>query len=330
MELGEKIRKYRIAGNMTQEEMAYRLGVTTPAVNKWENGKTFPDISLLAPIARLLNTDVDTLLSFRETLTDEERDGYERELEKQLKQGSYAEGFAYGKSLIEKYPNCDKLKWQIASLLDAYAVIRNVSEEDPYKEHIQKWLVSLLDSEEEKIRVQAANALFVHYVKTGEYDRAEEMLGYDAEENPERKRKQAELCWKRGRQEEACKLYEELLFSGYQMCSMVLHSLCSLSLQDQDLESADYYLDKQEDLAKLFEMGKYHEICGRMDVVAAGGDSKEIEKMAAELMGCVDTVTAFKDAPLYRHMKFKEIRQDTVEEMKSEMLQKFQNEGYMP
>ena len=38
MQIGEVIRKYRIAKNMTQEEMAERLGVTAPAVNKWENG----------------------------------------------------------------------------------------------------------------------------------------------------------------------------------------------------------------------------------------------------------------------------------------------------
>lgn len=38
MQIGETIRKYRKEKNMTQEEMANRLGVTAPAVNKWENG----------------------------------------------------------------------------------------------------------------------------------------------------------------------------------------------------------------------------------------------------------------------------------------------------
>ena len=38
MKMGETIRKYRKEQNMTQEEMANRLGVTPPAVNKWENG----------------------------------------------------------------------------------------------------------------------------------------------------------------------------------------------------------------------------------------------------------------------------------------------------
>ena len=51
MQIGSVIRKYRKECGLTQEEMAKRLGVTTPAVNKWENGNTNPDIELLAPIA---------------------------------------------------------------------------------------------------------------------------------------------------------------------------------------------------------------------------------------------------------------------------------------
>ena len=72
MKTGEVIRMYRKNRNLTQEEMASRLGVTAPAVNKWENNVSLPDITLLAPIARLLETTPDTLLCFREELSLEE------------------------------------------------------------------------------------------------------------------------------------------------------------------------------------------------------------------------------------------------------------------
>lgn len=65
MKIGDVIKKYRRKLGLTQEEMANRLGVTTPAVNKWENNNTTPDIGLLAPIARLLGITTDTLLSLR-------------------------------------------------------------------------------------------------------------------------------------------------------------------------------------------------------------------------------------------------------------------------
>ena len=61
MQIGEVIRTYRKKQNLTQEEMANRLGVSAPAVNKWENGSSLPDISMLAPVARLLEITPDIL-----------------------------------------------------------------------------------------------------------------------------------------------------------------------------------------------------------------------------------------------------------------------------
>ena len=62
MDIGVVIKKYRKEAGMMQEEMANRLGVTTPAVNKWENSNSKPDIELLAPIARLLDISLDYFL----------------------------------------------------------------------------------------------------------------------------------------------------------------------------------------------------------------------------------------------------------------------------
>ena len=79
MKTGEVIRMYRKNRNLTQEEMASRLGVTASAVNKWENNVSLPDITLLAPIARLLETTPDTLLCFREELSQEEVNAFVQE-----------------------------------------------------------------------------------------------------------------------------------------------------------------------------------------------------------------------------------------------------------
>ena len=80
MNIAKVIRKYRKEAGLTQEEMANRLGVTTPAVSKWENGNSNPDIELLAPIARLLHISLDTLLSFHADLTTSEIDEIIREM----------------------------------------------------------------------------------------------------------------------------------------------------------------------------------------------------------------------------------------------------------
>lgn len=46
---------------MTQEQVADYLGVSTPAVNKWEKGGCYPDITLLPALARLLKVDLNRL-----------------------------------------------------------------------------------------------------------------------------------------------------------------------------------------------------------------------------------------------------------------------------
>ena len=81
MRIGEQIKNYRKIVGLTQEQVANYLGVSTPAVNKWEKGNTYPDISLLPALARLLKIDMNELFSFREELTlsdlnDEERMEY--------------------------------------------------------------------------------------------------------------------------------------------------------------------------------------------------------------------------------------------------------------
>ena len=61
--LGKRIGQYRRQRNMTQEELAQKLGVTAQAVSKWENDASCPDIALLPQLANLLGIRVDTLLT---------------------------------------------------------------------------------------------------------------------------------------------------------------------------------------------------------------------------------------------------------------------------
>ncbi len=60
---GAVIRKLREDKRMTQEELAARIYVSSKAVSKWETGQGFPDISLLEPLAKVLDISVIELLS---------------------------------------------------------------------------------------------------------------------------------------------------------------------------------------------------------------------------------------------------------------------------
>ncbi len=60
---GAFVSQLRREKGMTQKELAARLFISDKAVSKWERGMSLPDISLLQPLADLLNVSVTELLS---------------------------------------------------------------------------------------------------------------------------------------------------------------------------------------------------------------------------------------------------------------------------
>lgn len=58
--------------NMTQKELAQKLHVSAQAVSKWERGLSFPDVSLLEPLAQQLDLTVSEVLSGSRDVTPQE------------------------------------------------------------------------------------------------------------------------------------------------------------------------------------------------------------------------------------------------------------------
>lgn len=62
---GAVIRELREKKGLTQAELAEKLHVSDKAVSKWENGKGYPDVSLLEPIAGVFGVSIAELVSGR-------------------------------------------------------------------------------------------------------------------------------------------------------------------------------------------------------------------------------------------------------------------------
>ncbi len=326
MHIGEVIREYRKRKNITQEEMANRLGVTAPAVNKWENGNSQPDIMLLAPIARLLDITLDTLLSFQEVLTAEEINSIIYEADARLKREAYEEAFQWGKGRIEQYPNCEKLIWELAVVFDAWRLAKDIQDSEKYDAYINDCYVRALDSDDENIRNSAADSLFGFYLRKEQYEKAEKYLDYFSKENPERKRKQAVIYSKTNRKREAYKAYEELLFSGYQMMNMVFQSLYMLVMKDNDMAKAHLLVKKQGELAIIFEMGEYHEVSCILELATAQKDVEKTIETMERMLASVDKISDFSKSILYEHMEFKQITKGFAEELQKNLLNSFRDE----
>lgn len=59
---GKFIAQKRKEQNMTQMQLAEKLGVTDRAVSKWENGRGLPDVSLMKPLCKILGITLSELL----------------------------------------------------------------------------------------------------------------------------------------------------------------------------------------------------------------------------------------------------------------------------
>ena len=325
MQIGEVIRKYRKSADMTQEEMANRLGVTAPAVNKWENGNSYPDITLLAPIARLLGISTDELLSYHEELSSEEIQALVRTADNKFQTENYEDVFHWIKKELEKYPNCDQLIWQMAVMLDAKRLMKHLPDSGTYADYICSCYTHVLGSTDETLRCHAADSLFGFYMRKEEYETAGKYLQYFSVQNPERKRKQAEIYQKTGRIQEAYKTYEELLFAEYQVVNGILTGMYMLALQENNSSKAHLLIDKQSGLARLFEMGKYYEASCRLDLAAFEQDAKSAAEIMSQMLDSVDHIFSFRSSPLYEHMTFKDPQADFIEKLKNNLISCFQD-----
>ena len=109
MRINEIIREKCREQGLTQEQAAHRLGVTASAVNKWEQGASLPDITLLPALARLLGVDLNTLLDFSEELSDSEIGEFVNSLHETVQSEDYAAAFERAEKKTHEYPSCEKL-----------------------------------------------------------------------------------------------------------------------------------------------------------------------------------------------------------------------------
>lgn len=126
--LGGNIAALRRAKGLTQEQLAGLLGVSAPAVSKWETGASYPDITLLCPLARALDTNVDRLLQFEPDLS---RSAVHEKIQEVIqfargeaeRQAGPDASLALLRSLLRQYPNSLELKLNGAAVLDAFWLI---------------------------------------------------------------------------------------------------------------------------------------------------------------------------------------------------------------
>lgn len=103
--LGENIKSLRIASGLTQEQFGYELGVSAQAVSRWENGSTYPDITMIPAIADFFDVSMDELMGRGRELDSNERNAFFKKINEMRDCGQYESIIAAYDKMLHKHPN---------------------------------------------------------------------------------------------------------------------------------------------------------------------------------------------------------------------------------
>lgn len=121
--LGRVLMDNRHKRGITQDELAEYIGVSKPAVSKWETGTTYPDITLLPQLASFFNISIDELMGYEPQMTKEDIRKLHHQLSIDFSSRPFNEVLNHCREIIRKYYSCFPLLYQIGALLVNHSML---------------------------------------------------------------------------------------------------------------------------------------------------------------------------------------------------------------
>lgn len=321
MRIHEIIREKRLEQKMTQEQLAEKLGVSAPAVNKWEKGVSYPDITILPPLARLLGVDLNTLLSFQEELTKEEVGQFVGELYQVIPEKGFQAGYEMGMEKLAEYPTCDYLWYMTALTLEGAAMMFAPAEYESYTEKFEKIYEKLTDSKNAEIAEISKQMLIAQYMRRKEYEAAESLLDSIPQKHVNVNQLRANLYKEQGKLEEAGELYEGKLLTAVQDMEMAMMGLMEIAVEEGRTEDAEYILKKTKLLVDVAEQWGYGKCSNEWQIAYLTKDVPRCMKTFEGMMQEVEKKWELPKSPLYRYSKRKSEDSSFWEQMKKSLVQ---------
>ncbi len=169
MSIGTTIKKLRRERNMTQEQLAELLGLSTNAVSQWECDKTAPDIANIPMLASIFEVSADVLLEI-----DIAKNKKQAEIKKFIEayqllhsQGKTAERLTLCRQMQKKYPNDETVLHLLMKAL------QNGYPEECFEEIVMLG-ERLLTAQSMSHRTEAIRGLCFTYLANGDRQKAKE------------------------------------------------------------------------------------------------------------------------------------------------------------
>lgn len=306
MRINEIIRKNRVLQGLTQEQIADYLGVSTPAVNKWEKGVSYPDITLLPSLARLLAIDLNTLLSFKEDLTDKEIANFINELSNIINDDGFEKGFEIAIDKIHEYPTCDKIILNVALTLQGSMFMYNIENKERYEEKIDKLFEKAFNSEDIEVKNRAVPMIMNKYFEKKEYEKAQECIDKIPNITYDKNIMQARLYREQGSFKKASEIYEGKLLSVTSEIFISLTSMMEIALEENRYKDAEYYANVLEKTVNLYGLWEYNSYVSYFQLYIKQKDEEKCVEVIKKILIALKNKWDISSSMLYKNIKKKE------------------------
>lgn len=255
LSIGKIIYKLRKEKGITQEQLATAVGVSTPAVSKWETGNAYPDITLLAPISRFLGTTIDILLSFEADLTPDEVMDISRECANAFETLDFYSAMALCDKYLKAYPTNLFLKFRIGSMLQRY--LHLAASEEKMLSIINK-SIKLVEasSESEDFEIKQASIYILSslYTMTEEFDKAESILKTLTKSIMNPDMMLASIYYMQGKVEDSIRTHQQCLYTNINNTLLCILSLSNVALKKGNFEEALELAELHRNTIKLYNL----------------------------------------------------------------------------
>lgn len=311
MPMNQVIQQRRRALGMTQEQVARSLNVSTPAVSKWETGLTSPDIALLPPLARLLKTDVNTLLCFQEDIAPGEISTLCREIADAVAKEGIAVGFEMAREKLHEYPHNETLLHSVTVQLDSLLNLSSTENDAAMRtwdEKLEAWYRRLAQSDDEKIRNGALYMMACRYIRRGEDEKAQSAI----DQLPDGKEFtgsvadklfiQVNLYLHQGKADEAAQLLQGALMEAVNRVQMLLLKLLDAEWAAGEHQRAGQIAQKTREMVKLMDLWAYNAYVAPIQIAAAEKDAPACVALLTNLLDAMLTPWKREESPLFCRM----------------------------
>ena len=303
------IQEQRKLLGLTQEQVADYLGVSTPAVSKWEKGITSPDIGLLPKLARLLKIDLNTLFCFSEDLSAEEIGFFCNELAKQAMEDIIS-AFDVAEAKIHDYPHNEQLHLNVTIILDSILLqtANDALPIDSLNAKISDWYLQLAESNDETIQNSANYMRVSRYIRQGKTDAAQEVLDTIQDKTnlisalPDKLILQVSIYLQQNKSDMAALELEKALFKEITRIHMLLTKLVDAELASGNTKFACKIAEKASAMVDLFDMWEYNKYVASYPIVEQQKNADKMLHLLEQMLKALTTHWSLTNSVLYHRM----------------------------